>query len=220
MKVVATRAPYLHPSQRNLKSDQIGPSSHKNEYTLGVLQGNWGEDRAALEQRVTKATLGATTISKASYQHPGALAPIKRAEPTQHPEMPRALMFGHGTDFHQTSFVTTNQCFFKGASTSPDGSMGDTAASALLAGPPPRTELAEKKRQQWQADGQVEDHYKSTKASTLDATAQASMNSSVGKPAAQTSKWGASVKELNSDYRKMALRGPIALNRTPLVRTR
>ena len=42
-----SRAPYLHPSHREAKTDQIGTSSHQNGYGNGVLLGNWYEDRFA-----------------------------------------------------------------------------------------------------------------------------------------------------------------------------
>lgn len=39
------RRTYLSPQFRNVRTEQIGPSSHKNEYRAGVLVGNWQEAR-------------------------------------------------------------------------------------------------------------------------------------------------------------------------------
>lgn len=47
--IMTSKIPYLHPSLRNLKSEQVGLSSHKNVYQNGVLEGNWLEERMAME---------------------------------------------------------------------------------------------------------------------------------------------------------------------------
>ena len=39
--------PYLNPTQRNAKTEQIGTSGHANNYGNGCLLGNWYEDRFA-----------------------------------------------------------------------------------------------------------------------------------------------------------------------------
>ena len=39
--------PYLNPTHRDLKTEQIGTSGHNNNYQNGCLLGNWYEDRFA-----------------------------------------------------------------------------------------------------------------------------------------------------------------------------
>eukprot|EP01063_Lacrimia_lanifica_P039516 TRINITY_DN8696_c0_g4_i1.p2 TRINITY_DN8696_c0_g4~~TRINITY_DN8696_c0_g4_i1.p2 ORF type:complete len:134 (+),score=59.62 TRINITY_DN8696_c0_g4_i1:91-492(+) len=89
--------PYLHPSQRNLKSEQVGPSSHTNEYHVGVLQGNWVEERRAIVQNPVDTKLDSMTVSRASYQKPRA-GEVVKTKPVSQNETPRNLLFGHGTD--------------------------------------------------------------------------------------------------------------------------
>src|SRR3989338_7403142 len=38
-------------SYRMVRTEQIGPSGHKNEYHIGVLHGNWQEERFALGRK-------------------------------------------------------------------------------------------------------------------------------------------------------------------------
>eukprot|EP00997_Jenningsia_sp_PLL12_P006734 NODE_3304_length_789_cov_105.739189_g2761_i0.p1 GENE.NODE_3304_length_789_cov_105.739189_g2761_i0~~NODE_3304_length_789_cov_105.739189_g2761_i0.p1 ORF type:complete len:216 (-),score=23.33 NODE_3304_length_789_cov_105.739189_g2761_i0:79-726(-) len=212
-KVVPTKLPYLHPSQRNLKSDQIGPSGHKNEYNVGVLQANWVEDRASFEQRFVDPPLESTTICKASYQHPGR---IRRVEPSPVGDMAKELLFGHGSDFHSKSYVTTNELFYAdhqkmGDSLKTDSVLKSTSSCA-------RSDQTMKKQRQWQEELTDTKRFETTKAATIDASGkQAAANYSFKKQSAE--KWGESVRELSMDHHKTGLRTPFVYHRSPLLRT-
>eukprot|EP01059_Diplonema_ambulator_P020101 TRINITY_DN33793_c0_g1_i1.p1 TRINITY_DN33793_c0_g1~~TRINITY_DN33793_c0_g1_i1.p1 ORF type:complete len:178 (+),score=26.54 TRINITY_DN33793_c0_g1_i1:47-535(+) len=151
-----SRAPYLHPSQRNLKNDQVGPSSHQNEYHVGVLQGNWVEERVVYNQRPQNVKLDCLTVSRASYQNHGP--GVEKAVPVSQHETSRHLLFGHGTDLTQTDFSTTSSIAYTHTS------CPDTI--------PQSNSLLAKKRAQWVVENDPEqDHYKSTKKESHDATA-------------------------------------------------
>lgn len=197
---VPTKTPYLHPSEKRLKSEQIGPSSHKNVYHAGVLTGNWIEERAGFGQIPVSVPLETTTINKLSFQHPGR---SRRQEPTPHTDVERALLFGHGQDFHCQTFETTNELFFthpeartgpprlsasmKSASSTTSsrglpavpeagysgggpGSPSSAMGSTATGSSSRRSELTEKKKAQWEGERDVKQRFTTTKGSTIDAS--------------------------------------------------
>lgn len=86
------RLPYLHPSQRNLRTEQIGPSSHKNEYRSGVLIGDHSEAKASQNLVKAQPKLQTRTINRNSYY------PITKPEPalfSRPQEYQKELLFGH-----------------------------------------------------------------------------------------------------------------------------
>eukprot|EP01012_Entosiphon_sulcatum_P039599 TRINITY_DN5233_c0_g1_i1.p1 TRINITY_DN5233_c0_g1~~TRINITY_DN5233_c0_g1_i1.p1 ORF type:complete len:222 (+),score=34.54 TRINITY_DN5233_c0_g1_i1:146-811(+) len=216
VRVVPVRTPYLHPSQRNLKADQIGPSSHKNQYNVGVLQSNWVEDRAALEDAPQRSTLDAVTVMKASFQPPGVNG---RSDPIPSGEMDRPLLFGHG-DFHQTRFLTMNELFYQDPFTT-QGSL-KTEVACKVEGYSNRSSYAETKRAQWRDAAAQGDSFQTTKNATIDASGDlAKMElSNSGFRSTASSKWGNSVRDLSADYHKTGLRQPVTYSRTPLVSRR
>jgi hypothetical protein len=94
------KVPYLHPTHRNLKTEQIGPSSHKNEYRTGVLVGNW------LEERLPKID-----PSPGPWPQPtsrGEFGP-KTTAPRhliRAPDAGRDLLFGHSSSLHSSGSAT------------------------------------------------------------------------------------------------------------------
>ena len=85
------RLPYLHPSQRNLRTEQIGPSSHKNEFRPGVLIGDWNEAKTAANVISVQPKLQTRTINRNSYYGiPADPALFSRPQ-----EYTRDLLFGH-----------------------------------------------------------------------------------------------------------------------------
>ena len=153
------KVPYLHPSQRNLRTEQVGPSSHQNEYHVGVLQGNWVEERIAFGQQAVPVKLDSLTVSRASYQPPPKGGHIKDP-PVRQNETPRHLLFGHGTDLQVTSFATVAELSFADTTAADNtipkgGALGATAAS--------RSNLVAKKKAKWQEDNDPDlDNYVST----------------------------------------------------------
>ena len=99
---------YLHPSQRPRKTEQIGPSSHKNEYHVGVLHGNWAEERNAFGRHANgPVRFEGRTTTKDTYP-PRTGADLKAAQAPQMSllyEAPRQLLFGHGKP--QVHMLTT-----------------------------------------------------------------------------------------------------------------
>eukprot|EP00672_Neobodo_designis_P027837 CAMPEP_0174827224 /NCGR_PEP_ID=MMETSP1114-20130205/560_1 /TAXON_ID=312471 /ORGANISM="Neobodo designis, Strain CCAP 1951/1" /LENGTH=199 /DNA_ID=CAMNT_0016060833 /DNA_START=70 /DNA_END=669 /DNA_ORIENTATION=+ len=100
------RRSYLSPQFRNLHTEQIGPSSHKNEYRNGVLNGNWAEDRIPK----TGGTLGTndgTALPPIGSTYTAQFADKSKAVPAQPmhktPDMGRSLLFGHNPSRDPTS---------------------------------------------------------------------------------------------------------------------
>lgn len=89
----------MHPTHRSMKGDNIGPSSHKNNYTCGVLLGNW------LEERIPKDSTSSSFKSNGPWSFPAsttkthfvAKSVIPRTMNRQ-PDMGRDLLFGQATD--------------------------------------------------------------------------------------------------------------------------
>ena len=92
------RRSYLSPQFRNLHTEQIGPSSHKNEFRNGVLVGNWAEDRLPKAGGTLGGSDG-TTLPPLGSTYSAQFADKSRAVPSQPmhkaPDMGRALLFGH-----------------------------------------------------------------------------------------------------------------------------
>eukprot|EP01003_Olkasia_polycarbonata_P005846 NODE_581_length_798_cov_90.786382_g517_i0.p1 GENE.NODE_581_length_798_cov_90.786382_g517_i0~~NODE_581_length_798_cov_90.786382_g517_i0.p1 ORF type:complete len:229 (+),score=34.94 NODE_581_length_798_cov_90.786382_g517_i0:77-763(+) len=220
VKTIHVKTPYLHPSHRNLKSEQIGPSSHKNEYNVGVLQGDfWVEDRAAFDQKYTNVPLEATTIMKASFQNPGTHAPVQKTTPIPQGEMDKQLMFGHGKDFHESSYITMNELMYADPGAMPEALKTDIVVK--VQGGSLRRRFADAKKSQWQIENTEADRFVTSKKATIDATAdqvtQATTQRELQNGKAPTQKWGSAVKSLSSDHHKTGLRGGVTLTRSPLV---
>lgn len=94
---------YLHPSQRT-GSDQIGPSSHRNQYHAATLEGNWFEERTGFGPQSASTTstnrgpFNATTTQRVSY-NPYSTESMMEAKQLGacSVEAPRELLFYHGT---------------------------------------------------------------------------------------------------------------------------
>lgn len=90
---------YLHPSQRGTGSEQIGPSSHRNQYHAATLEGNWFEERHGFGPQAARAhAFNATTTHHTSFN---AYSTASMMEAKQlgacAVEAPRDLLFNHGT---------------------------------------------------------------------------------------------------------------------------
>ena len=88
---------YLHPSQRAAAA-QIGPSGHENNYHVGVLQGNWFEERHSFgPQPSSNFKFTATTEAQNAYGGPTA-DQLRSSKPpaVASQEAPRSLLLGQG----------------------------------------------------------------------------------------------------------------------------
>ena len=158
---------FLHPSQRPLKTEQIGPSSHKNEYHVGVLEGNWQEERHAFGRHAQgPQKFDGRTVMRDSFPRRSE-ANYKAAVPPTAPgaaEAPRELLFGHGKG-PVKSMLTVAELSYK----RPEDSMKTTKLAAIE-GVSERRTLLEKKRAEWD-EGSEKKRYVTTKNASLDATA-------------------------------------------------
>eukprot|EP01062_Namystynia_karyoxenos_P005235 TRINITY_DN1184_c0_g1_i1.p1 TRINITY_DN1184_c0_g1~~TRINITY_DN1184_c0_g1_i1.p1 ORF type:complete len:238 (+),score=83.87 TRINITY_DN1184_c0_g1_i1:85-714(+) len=205
-----SRAPYLHPSQRNLATD--GPSSHKNSYHVGVLQGNWVEDRAAIGVQETRQRFDAETIKQAAFKRPPKGVSYCR-QPIPQGETQRQLMFGHGSDFHQTNYTSLNELTFTDLSAG-DGAVR-TGVAFYVTGDSRRNSMAQRKKAQWEEETNPEQvHFLTQNNVTHDATA---LHIHEHKPpAAQCQRKHPITRQLNAGWLRANLRGTFELKTTPL----
>ena len=63
-------------------------------------------------------------------------------------DLEKELIFGHGHDFHQTSFVTTNQLFYTDHNQLGDSYKTDSVMK--ITGAVPKNDMSMQKRRQWQ----------------------------------------------------------------------
>jgi hypothetical protein len=162
---------FLHPSQRTLKTEQIGPSSHKNEYHVGVLHGNWAEERQAFGRQASgPQKFEGRSTTKDTYP-PRVGADFKTAQAPQMSllyEAPRQLLFGHGES--KTHMMTTSELSYV------NHAAGEAATPTTklpnIVGVSKRRELSDKKHQERRdASGASGSMYLTTKNVSLDATA-------------------------------------------------
>ena len=166
MKSVTT---FLNPKERVLHSEQIGLSSHINEYNNGTLCGNWTEERNALDfhenvkydpayQSVQKTQ---PTLNSIMFAHPGSIKSdaYKRAEPIPANEVGKDILFVHGNDKFETSYVSYNKLTVS----DPNKSIKTDIAFQNIKSLKPMIEndhapnrLTDKKRLEWQMEKATE----------------------------------------------------------------
>jgi hypothetical protein len=105
-------------SYRMVRTEQIGPSGHKNEYHIGVLHGNWQEERFTLGRKAQgKLHFEGESEARAQFipraENGSVIAKPERMFPT---ECPRELLFGQGpaattisSADQQQNWLTTSQ---------------------------------------------------------------------------------------------------------------
>jgi hypothetical protein len=209
---------YLHPSQRNLRTEQIGPSSHKNDYHLGVLEGNWQEARTAFGATAEKRARGALRFDAVSTHHVSfpkyTTSECLQAKPLDTPmtEAPRELLFGHGHG--RTNLLSTNELAFTdhslaattdSAAASTGGKPHGVDQLCAVEGVSSRNTLSLQKKEQWaQQANQQATHYQTTNNLMRDATAQHIKEHYHYEPP-QSSRSGAFVKSLCSNFMQAGL---------------
>jgi hypothetical protein len=108
-KTLDSSMSYLHPSQKG--TAQIGSSNHTNTYHVGVLAGNWMEERNSFgpqPKRDFKFTAKSETTERYPPRNPKDYAAAKPPQCVQ-PEAPRALIFGEVTGAGATGNLQTVQ---------------------------------------------------------------------------------------------------------------
>lgn len=93
------RRAYLSPQFRNLRTEQIGPSSHKNEFRSGVLVGNWAEERLPRQAGSMPGSVPDSTLPPIGTTYGSQFADKSKQVPTltmgRVPDMGGQLLFGH-----------------------------------------------------------------------------------------------------------------------------
>eukprot|EP00760_Papus_ankaliazontas_P025229 PhM_4_TR2536/c0_g1_i1/m.61221 len=131
------RLPYLHPSQRNLRTDQIGPSSHKNEFRPGVLIGEWQEQKSAVGLRAVYPKLQTRTIYRNSFYGDKA----DKALYSRPKDYPRELLFGQDVRAATTGGTMSSSSSYSSSH------LASTIPPQQPSVPPSR--MLERKRQEW-----------------------------------------------------------------------
>jgi hypothetical protein len=150
------------------------------------------------------------SVAKASYQKP---AKVQQLAATSTTDLEKELIFGHGHDFHQTSFVTTNQLFYTDHNQLGDSYKTDSVMK--ITGAVPKNDMSMQKRRQWQAEA-APNRFETTKAATIDGSGRQIQAGGAEFTKPCTTKWGDSVRSLAQDHHRSGLRKPLPLNRTPL----
>ena len=197
------RRSYLSPQFRNLHTEQIGPSSHKNEFRNGVLVGNWFEDRLprAPGASLTGSSDG-TALPPLTTTHQAQFYDKTRAVPSQPmqktPDMGRSLLFGH----------------------SPSGAPVPESAHM----PEKQVDRFQSKRATWRREtdpdlGGTTTSMTSTKREEMDRVGElVKRDRSVLEGTKVKSRAGGFTGTFGSDGGTMGLRTPFAMSNTPLVR--
>lgn len=194
---------YLHPSQRNLKTEQIGPSSHKNEYHVGVLEGNWFEERYSFGPQPQKATkFNATSVSSTSFpaRTPGEYASARAAE-AANDEAPRDLLFGHG-EHAASPFVSMAELSYTDLTKPGALATATPALTSPKAVADTRRSLLDRKRGEWEQETNA---FLTTKNVTFDATGVYAQNH-YSYQKGKSTHYGPCVKSIESPMYKIGLR--------------
>lgn len=196
---------YLHPSQRSYKTEQIGPSSHKNEYHVGVLEGNWFEERCAFGKAVERnvkfsgeSTQQASFAPRTEEEYRNA----KGSDSLSASDAPRALLFGHG--LHEACcWMTMNELSYQDLSRT--GEALKTKALISTEGVSARKDLTAKKEQEWK-DSSVDGRFVTTKNVMIDKTAENIMENQLYEPRNVSHRNGPFVQSLASPMHTTGLR--------------
>eukprot|EP01084_Bolivina_argentea_P239387 402361_1 len=90
----------------------LGLSAHRNAYTLGALEGNWEEDRRALEEqqkeRKDPAKFAGESEMKGQFQDKGQLESDRHVAQ----DHTRAELFAHGSDPNAQHFQTSTEAYY------------------------------------------------------------------------------------------------------------
>lgn len=202
------RRAYLSPQFRNLHTEQIGPSSHKNEYRNGVLVGNWAEDRLPRSTNLigtvtSESSPAATSLPPLSSTYKAQFSDKSKLVPTQPmmkaPDLGRGLLFGHNGP-----------------------SRGNHSASAVESVPPKEVARFQEKRAEWRdvKDPDAARSFTTTKTAEMDRVGQLvqrdrDVMSATKATVPIPTNFSASFV---NDHQVSGLRTPFAMSQTPLVR--
>jgi hypothetical protein len=192
------RRSYLSPQFRNLRTEQIGPSSHKNEFRSGVLVGNWSEDR--LPRATGLGGAPSDNLPPLGSTHSQQFTDKSRAVPSQTmqktPDMGRELMFGHNPHGAPTAASETNV-------------------------PPKEVKRFQEKRAAWreEVDPDAQSRMKTTKKAEMDRVGDlVQRDHAVLEECRATATMGRFTGAIVNDHVQSGLRTPYPMHNTPLVR--
>jgi hypothetical protein len=203
-------------TRKIVRTEQIGPSGHKNDYHIGVLHGNWQEERYALgrkaQGRLRFEGESETVAAFAPGAGDGASPKPMRAFPA---ECPRELLFGQGaaatTMAPERQWLTTSQVAQANAaarSRSPAGasSGADPAAAASVGASFLRSVAGDKARRR-QQELDDDETFATTKQQSIDALAQQRLAGGVASERRDArQRGGAITNTLHTAAHKMHLR--------------
>ena len=206
-------------SNRMVRTEQIGPSGHKNEYHIGVLHGNWQEERFALGRKAQgKIKFEGTSENHAQFssasQNGQVIQKPERAFPY---ECPRELLFGQGPATSNanadTQWVTTSQ--LQQQSTVRQGratkkGQAETNEELAKISATIRTAAGEKARARQKELEEDDETFKTTKQATFDKTATKIVNREVEvqkRSGSVRGRGGNITNELTTAAHKIQLRG-------------
>lgn len=189
-------------SHRMARTEQIGPSGHKNEYHIGVLHGNWQEERYALGRKAQgKVKFDGTSEAHAQFgsaaQNGAVIQKPERAFPY---ECPRELLFGQGpatsTSNLEQQWITTAQLQASQVRVGRGGRNANNTAEELqkIASVNSVAGAKARARQEELAD---DEQFRTTKQATLDSTANKIINREVEVPKRDSSVRGRGGKITN-----------------------
>ena len=202
-----------------VRTEQIGPSGHKNEYHIGVLHGNWQEERFALGRKAQ----GKIKFEGCSENHAQFVPRSENGQVIQKPERafpyecPRELLFGQGpatsTANADTQWVTTAQLQQQstvrlGRATKKGQAETNEELSKISSSI--KNAAGEKARARQQELDDDDETFKTTKQATFDKTAKKIINHEVEVPKRSSSvraRGGVITNELHTAAHKIHLRG-------------
>lgn len=157
---MTSKIPYLHPSLRILKSEQVGLSSHKNYYSDNrVLEGNWVEERMAKENllKSTKPKFDSISETMDKYRDPKSYKeyPNIGSELMTTTELDRDILFAHGNNPQNRSLLSMNDIVYLKPEF--DRSIKTEKGLQLIGHEiPPRRDLISKMREKWNEEIEME----------------------------------------------------------------
>jgi hypothetical protein len=217
----SSKIPYLHPTERTLRSAQIGLSGHVNAYNTGVLDGNYVEDRALYEQQAQSNNYEHTYLTSNQYFHDKKNA-VTNLVSNKNTEAKHT----HPRGSEANHFVSMNTMTY-GAGIKPESTynlhntqLQHQKVTETMFYPPAHDQSSTLKlSKQKIAPNESQDIYNSVEKPHLTTTYRTMMTGDgervQSRPADQ---WGDATRSLNADYRKTDLRGDYPLKLTPMIK--
>lgn len=217
-------------SRKFIRTEQIGPSGHKNEYHIGVLHGNWQEECEALGRKATVDTkFGGVSEAHSSFVRRDLSEHQKFVFVKKNETCPRELLFGQSAAASlkpEDLWVTNSQLSWgcsqsatakaknyvgrldlKGAAAGSSSVAPTIPASQLLGGSAHLHTVSGDKARHRQQELDDDEPFRTTKQQTLDITAERIQRGEVPRsPRDVRARGGQITNELHTAAHKIHLR--------------